>query len=92
MDLSIIEDLRQRAIGFNKGTLFTNCTYGRLFVRGPRSVAKKEKSRGHGEIWLEVGGALRLRLEAKTSRQRAESELRIAECGLRNAEGIEQRA
>ena len=25
-------------------------------------------------------------------RQRAESELRIAECGLRNAEGIEQRA
>ena len=48
---------------------------------------------------LEVGGALRLRLEAKTSRQTTEGRrqrvncgLRIAECGLRNAEGIERRA
>lgn len=44
MDLSIIEDLRQRAIGFNKGTLFTNCTYGRLFVSCPL----KEKHRAWG--------------------------------------------
>ena len=58
--------------------------FGRLRTRRSGQARRGKK--------LEVGGALRLRLEAKTSRQRAESELRIAECGLRNAEGIEQRA
>ena len=66
MDLSIIEDLRQRAIGFNKGTLFTNCTYGRLFVSCPWSEVgceKRKKPRAWRNLvggWrsaaLEVGG------------------------------------
>ena len=48
---------------------------------------------------LEVGGALRLRLEAKTSRQttddrgqKTESELRIADCRMRIAECRRHRA
>ena len=73
------------------GTMPGTGRTGRLRTRRSGQARRGKK--------LEVGGALRLRLEAKTSRQttddrgqRAESELRIAECGLRNAEGIEQRA
>ena len=63
---------------------FDKLRTGRLRTRRSGQARRGKK--------LEVGGALRLRLEAKTSRQRAESELRIADCRMRIAEGIERRA
>jgi hypothetical protein len=53
-------------------TFVVNITSNGAFVKRKERDVHKKRSIGHGAMQLEVGGALRLRLEAQFSGQRAE--------------------